>query len=182
LIETWLIVGLAVSLPQADVDRCLALEAEQARLACYDRLFDRPQPSAPGAAAAAASAAAVPAAAVPPVRVDAAPAPARDPAPQAAGEAPAASAAEAGFGLTAKQRPDGKVEAISGTVVAIEPGVAGRAVFVLDTGQRWRQVESTTRPAFENGETIVIRRASLGSYLATVPDSGRTAVRVRRQD
>jgi len=126
LIETWLIVGLAVSLSQADVDRCLGLEAEQARLACYDLLFERPQQPGPVAAAATASAEAGSAAATPVTKVDAAPAAARDPVAQAAGDASAAAAADSSFGLTTRQRPDGKVEAISGTIVTIDGGLSAR--------------------------------------------------------
>ncbi len=177
MIGAWIIVGLAVSLSQADVDRCLGLEDEQARLACYDRLLGRTRQPAPAAAAATISAPATPA---PPI--DAAQAPAATGAAEAAGSATAAVAPEASFGLTSSQRPDGKIDAVSGTIVEIEPSSIGRPVLVLDNGQRWRQVDSTTRPTFQAGETVTIRRAAFGSYLATVPDSGRAAVRVRRQD
>ena len=189
MIATWIVVGLAVSLPQTDVDKCLRLADDQARLACYDRLFDRASlhatpgsvtaNSARGATVPPAPAAVAPAA-VAPAAVAAAGATEEPVGPSASAEA--TQPAETSFGLTSRQRPDGKIDAINGTIVEVEPSPAGRPVLVLDNGQRWRQVDSTTLPAFSAGESVTIRRAAFGSYLATVPDSGRAAVRVRRQD
>lgn len=184
MIATWIVVGLAVSLPQTDVDKCLRLADDQARLACYDRLFDRASLHAtPGSVTAnSARGATVPPApaAVAPAAVAAAGATEEPVGPSASAEG--TPPAETSFGLTSRQRPDGKIDAINGTIVEVEPSPAGRPVLVLDNGQRWRQVDSTTLPAFSAGESVTIRRAAFGSYLATVPDSGRAAVRVRRQD
>lgn len=184
MLATWVAIGLALSASQADVDRCLGIGDDAARLACYDRLFDRRQSAAPAAALPAAG---TPAAAGKPAPASPA-APAKEvatvaPVPAAATAAAApAPAPEEAFGLTVDQRPEGKVKSISGTLVEVESSATGRHVLVLDNGQRWRQLEPTTRPAFSSGETVEIRRAALGSYLATVPDSGRRAVRVRRED
>lgn len=180
MLATWVAIGLALSASQADVDRCLGIEDGGARLACYDRLFDRRESAAPAAAVPAAGAQAA-AAAAPAATARVREVAAIEPVPPAATPS-AAPAPEAAFGLTVDQRPEGKVKSISGTLVEVESSATGRHVLVLDNGQRWRQLEPTTRPAFSSGETVEIRRAALGSYLATVPDSGRRAVRVRRED
>ena len=56
----------------------------------------------------------------------------------------------------------------------------GRWVFRLADGSVWRQIDSE-RVRFRNrpGETVQVRKASLGSFLLTV--DGSRAVRVRRQ-
>lgn len=182
MIATWIAIGLALSVSQAELDRCLGVEDDGARLACYDRLFERGDRAAPAGAlpAAALPAAGAQAAATPPAAA------AREtPAVQAATPAAVPSAApapEAAFGLSVEKRPEGKVKSIGGRIVEVESSATGRHVIVLDNGQRWRQLEATTMPPFSDGETVEIRRAALGSYLATVPDSGRSAVRVRRED
>lgn len=179
MIETWVLVGLAVSVSQTDIDRCLGLADDQARLACYDRLFGRALLPAESGSVTTDGAQG---AAVPPPPAPIAAAQATEQSVQTSATPEAALPAESSFGLTSRQRPDGKVEAISGRIVEVEPSSVGRPVLVLDNGQRWRQVDSTTLPAFSPGEDVTIRRAAFGSYLATVPDSGRAAVRVRRQD
>lgn len=56
----------------------------------------------------------------------------------------------------------------------------GRWVFRLADGSVWRQIDSE-RVRFQNrpGQTVQVRKASLGSFLLTV--GGSRAVRVRRQ-
>jgi len=209
LIETLLFAASMLAAVQADVDKCTALEEDSARLACYDAIFRPPagravtEATAPTAVSGRADVAtAVPAAAAPPA---AAPSAERAAAPRAmvppsgaAHEAaPAASAvtgaAVAGtaptedtFGLTEEQRAErAKVETldeISAMIVGIEPSRVGKPVLVLDNGQRWKQLEATVLPVFSEGETVAIRRATFGSYLASVVESGRSAVRVRRLD
>jgi hypothetical protein len=57
----------------------------------------------------------------------------------------------------------------------------GRLLLTLENGQQWVQVESSSRQRFFEGDSITIRKASLGSFLASGPKSG-TGVRVRRID
>lgn len=58
---------------------------------------------------------------------------------------------------------------------------SSRLLLTLDNGQQWVQVEPSRRQYFFEGETITIKKASLGSFLATGPRSG-TGIRVRRLD
>jgi len=172
LIETLLFAASMLAAVQAEVDKCTALEQDSARLACYDALF-RP---APGPAALEAPAP-TPVSRAPGVDAVAAP---------AAGAAAATEQPEDTFGLTEEQRAErAKVETldeISAVIVGIEPSRVGKPVLVLDNGQRWKQLEATVLPVFGEGETVMIRKATFGSYLASVPESGRSAVRVRRLD
>jgi len=158
---------------------CALLEDDRARLACYDSLF-RETPAEPSASASAGAPAAreplpAPAAATPVAA-----------APVAAAEV--ATDPEAEFGLSGQQRQERaeaagvrKVDEVSARIVAVAPSRVGKPAIELENGQRWRQIEATSWPVFEVGETVVIRKASFGSFLAVVPDSGHAAVRVKRE-
>ena len=78
--------------------------------------------------------------------------------------------------------PDGAAEinSIDTTLQSAALVGEGRWVFRLADGSVWRQIDSE-RVRFQNrpGQTVQVRRASLGSFLLTVGDS--RAVRVRRQ-
>lgn len=185
---------LAVSLAgagQAAPAQCARLQDDAARLACYDAAF-RAEPAA-GPATAAPTDTAIPQAAAQATRP--APGAATSPAsaPSAAAAAPAAATTatdrEDDFGLSGEQRAARAGSAgveqpkqISGVIAEIYGSRVGKPAFRLDNGQRWRQTEATNRPMFNVGETVVIRGASMGSFLASVPDSGRPAVRVRREE
>jgi len=160
---------------------CALLEDDRARLACYDALFRQ----APGEGATSTSASTSPG--------DPA---AREPSPASA-TAGAAAVTAAGaatdpedeFGLSGQQRQQRaeaagarRIDEVSGKIVAIEPSRVGKPAIELENGQRWRQIEATSWPVFEVGETVVIRKASFGSFLAVVPDSGHAAVRVKREE
>lgn len=72
------------------------------------------------------------------------------------------------------------IDAIETTLTRAAMNADGKWVFTLEDGSIWRQID-TERVNFRNqaGESIRVRRASLGSYLLT---AGRSrAVRVRRQ-
>jgi len=139
-------------------ERCAGIASDAGRLACYDAVYRRPgEPAAPAAAAAPTG---TPAAAAPPVP-------------------------ESEFGLSGHQREQqrgatNRIEELRIVVQSVEPSRSGRATYRLSNGQRWVQSEATDRPAFSAGDVIVIRRASMGSFLAVVPDSGRAAIRVKR--
>jgi hypothetical protein len=145
-------------------------------------------PAAVGGTAAAAGAAVAKApvsAAAPeaPVRASAATAPVT--APAAAEAAPAASQQDT-FGLTAEQQQRRKpektaeLESVESRVTAVKPLQYDRFRLTLENGQIWSQTEPTPRQRFYPGDTITIRKAALGSYMATGPKySG--GIRVRRE-
>lgn len=54
-----------------------------------------------------------------------------------------------------------------------------QAVFALDNGQVWRQIDTTRTATIRSGEDVTIRRAALGSFLL-VRASGGAGIRVRR--
>lgn len=72
------------------------------------------------------------------------------------------------------------IQQIESTLTRAQQVGEGRWLFTLADGTAWRQIDSE-RVNFRNrpGETVRVRRASLGSYLLTT--GGSRAVRVRRQ-
>lgn len=166
ILAAFLAIALAAGGTIADPAACAAIAEDAGRLACYDSIF------------------------MAPVRAEAAEAMAMATAPVAATAPPAAAvpaeptSPEDEFGLTAGQLRErsaaGTLDRIRAEVVGLEAQGSGRPVLVLANDQRWRQVEATDRTLFTVGETVEIRGASFGSFLASVPGSGRPAVRVRR--
>ncbi len=173
----------------ADLARCAAMTAPDARLACYDSLSAPSAPSAPAAtpapAAPTASAPALPPPAptvpvtnaVPPPLVT--PAPVAVPAPAAATSAPApagnaASAASAddpqNFGFTKAQvqahtqspAPQG-LQSIQVHITNVLTDRQGNGFVLLDNGQMWTYQGDDGR--MRPGEPVTIKRASLGSYI-----------------
>jgi nucleoside phosphorylase len=73
-----------------------------------------------------------------------------------------------------------EIDSIESTLQSASLVGEGRWVFRLADGSVWRQIDSD-RVRFQNrpGQTVRVRKASLGSFLLTVDDS--RAVRVRRQ-
>lgn len=171
----------------ADLARCAAMTAPDARLACYDNLS---APPANGAAAAgapvrapAASPAASPAPATPSANAPAAPAaiPAN---PAAAAAPPAASASSSGkaptaapsaddpqnFGFTGAQvqahtqaPPPPGLQAIQAHITNVLTDRQGNGFVLLDNGQMWTYQGDDGR--MRPGEPVTIKRASLGSYI-----------------
>ncbi len=72
------------------------------------------------------------------------------------------------------------VNEIAATLSAIGNNGLGRWVYTLDNGQVWLQTD-TSAPgrAPRAGQSVVIRRAALGSFMISV--EGRSGVRVRRE-
>lgn len=200
----WLVVlGLAAGVDPQAVSACAVIDDDRQRLACYDGLF-RPadaarsdaaagtagppatSPSSAGGAAAAVVPAAAPAA--PPIVASAsaaAPVPQAPSALAASGPAAPASPTEK-FGLSAEQiearRPQAapEIESIDSRVVAVKALPRDRFVLTLENGQVWEQTEPTPRQRFYPGDTVEIRKAALGSFLASGPNSGER-IRVKRQ-
>lgn len=158
---------------------CAAIEADAARLACYDSIYRDVPPAAgtpatdvvsrkadPGTGAT--SAAAIAAAGSPGTGSAR---PARDPVAE--------------FGLTEQQKAEKQSTArprpqeVQALVREVKKIGVDRWAFYLDNGQVWTQAESTTRQPFKTGDSIRIREAAMSSYLATGPNSGGS-VRVRR--
>ena len=95
--------------------------------------------------------------------------------------APSPEQARQNFGLSAEKvlGPQGGPTEIEAKVTAVQANeVTGRAVVTLDNGQVWQQLEATKatkRP--RPGDQVVIREASLGSYLMVAPERGSARVR-----
>ena len=160
--------GASAGNPLSD---CRSIAGDDARLVCYDALADKqaqsvstPEPDGQSPATAAIAAAAAP------------PAPAALPPPSP----------EELFGRNAVQSDDavrsaggvGRLEEITATLAGVHVAPYGKLVLMLDNGQVWSQIDTTTLDV-KNGDEVRIRRASLGSYLLTPADSNR-AIRVRR--
>jgi len=57
----------------------------------------------------------------------------------------------------------------------------GRHIFVMADGQRWVQVEPRRTSNVRAGDSVIVRRASLGSFML-VSERGGAAHRVRREN
>ena len=164
-----LIAGLAgwagTTLAAPTADQCAKLADDAARLSCYDAIFRTPAgaPVSPAAAATAATAA-----------VASAPAPARPVDP------------EAEFGLTpAQQRklqpenaPPLPPETLTAKVAAVGRKPMGELVVTLENKQVWVQIDVDNKARVKAGDTVTIKRGTLGSYLLVSPNG--VATRVRR--
>lgn len=72
------------------------------------------------------------------------------------------------------------VTEITATITQFARNDLGKLVFVLDNGQRWIQTDNITgRRDPRVGHSVTIRRAALGSFIASV--EGRPGIRVRRE-
>lgn len=154
--EFMLAIGLIASMDAAAAADCGRIERDQDRLACYDSVF-RPAPTRTSAEAAAAA------------------------------TAPAVADPEREFGLSAEQRESRnraspkEVSGIETRIVAVQEQARDRYLLTLENGQKWAQVEPTSRQRFYVGDTITIRKAAMDSFLAMGPQSGGK-IRVRRLD
>lgn len=145
-------------------EKCGRIAVDAERLECFDGIFGARDEAAPAAAA-----------------VAAAPAAAPEPA------ATSAAAKEAEFGLTEAQKQaampqsaqEAEPEVLTSRVARVIPRGMEPSVLELENGQQWRLLESMANVRFRAGDAIVIRRGSLGSYLASMPNRNG-AWRVRR--
>lgn len=67
---------------------------------------------------------------------------------------------------------------IDAHIESARQGPDGKWIFVLDDGARWAQSDTSNIRLPKSGDTMRIRRAALGSYMANI--NGRPAIRVRR--
>ena len=170
----------------ADLARCAAMTAPDARLACYDSLsapLVPPAPAAPVAPATpTASAPALPPPSPPPAPTAtvAVPAPAATPAPAAATSVPASTGNTAStaapaddpqnFGFTRAQvqahsqsPPPPGLQSIQVHITNVLTDRQGNGYVLLDNGQMWTYQGDDGR--MRPGEPVTIKRASLGSYI-----------------
>ena len=167
------LVAFAGVAPAADdrlesAEKCGRITADPDRLRCFDALFGQPRDTAIAPAPRPA-------------------APATEPAAQPAAAQAPAKATEADFGLTEAQRKAGKpepakpaeAEEIRSRVTRVIPRGPEPPVLELENGQQWLLLESMGSSRFRAGDGIVVRRGTLGSYLASNPDRNG-AWRVRR--
>ncbi|NIV17637.1 MAG: hypothetical protein GWN47_04330 [Woeseiaceae bacterium] len=154
-----------------DLQSCVGIDSDVARLECYDQLAGL-EAAEESAASAAALAPAQPAASAAPEK----------PAP------PAEAMSEQVFGKSVEEAQVAYAEAmgtkevdeISGTVVSAGKDGFGHVIVELDNGQRWRQARKEyfkLRP----GDEVVIKKAALGSYSMQKMSGGRWT-KVRRID
>lgn len=167
------------------VSGCVPLASDRERLACYDAAMGR-TPAAAVAAQPAEAPAGTDARPSGPSAIVAAPVPAPVPAPVAA----AGTTAVAGtpepvedFGLSERARRDREgviaTTSITARITSVGQTTDGRQAVTLDNEQVWVQVEAATRVRLRTGDEVTIRRAALGSFILSKPNSG--SMRVRRE-
>lgn len=71
-----------------------------------------------------------------------------------------------------------QIDLIEATVADVSESSGRKMVVVLDNGQAWRQLDNKTLH-LESGEAVIVRKASLGSYLLE-KESGSRSIRVKR--
>ena len=180
--------GGVVAAPSSDdMAHCASIDAPTSRLACYDNLAHRAPVADSPAAAPAPSAAAVP---VPAPTPTPSPTATRAPAPAVATVTPApavlstpsptapAPADASTFGLSKAQlhvAPEGP-NSITARVTKVSQDALGQFYILLDDGQTWMTTEQDLR--IGPGESVTIKRASLGSFLLLT--TTKHSYRVRR--
>ena len=71
-----------------------------------------------------------------------------------------------------------QVEQIEATVTDVRESASNKLTVTLDNGQVWRQLDNKTL-RLKNGEAVIVRKASLGSFLLE-KESGSRSIRVKR--
>jgi hypothetical protein len=158
----------------ADMLRCAALPARDARLDCYDALAHQLSSKA-----AAPTAAQIPATPPAPATAPAA-APAAAPAPSSAVTQAPASVVPGdpkNFGLTAVQQHTADLgpQMITATISNLGSNQKGEAFVMLDNGQTWSVTDNDGWLA--TGQAVRIKKAAMGSYLMLIPSNHSYHVR-----
>ncbi len=164
--------GTGGSVSAGALKACAVIAAPSERLACYDQLAGRvpspvaatatPSTSPPGAPTP--SPIVAPAAAVGTAASVAAGAPIAPPAPPP----------KEAFGLYAAEHPHAAVDAtpsLTALVIGFGMNPNGHPTVTLEGGAVWELDNSD--PLLKAGESVIIKRAALGSFLMTTP-TGRT--------
>lgn len=164
---TCLLLGLSVSAAAApsndDMARCAAIEAPDARLACYDTLAHRSTDKISRAAAAAPPAPPATAVAGP---ATAAAAPAQSPAAAASNPADPQN-----FGLSPAQQHTTELgpKSIAAHISIVSSNAVGETFVVLDTGQIWSVMDNDGWLA--SGDAVTIKLKALRSFLMMTPSN-----------
>ena len=167
--------GAAVAAPsEQDMAHCASIDAPDSRLACYDTLAHRPHLAASASTTPPAAAAAPARASAPPVAtVTHAPAVMSSPTPALPATADAST-----FGLNRVQvhaASEGPTS-ITALVAKVSQDALGQFYVLLDNGQTWMTTEQDLR--LGPGESVTIKRATLGSFLLLT--TSKHSYRVRR--
>jgi hypothetical protein len=165
--------------------RCASIASDVERLACYDAAFGRSS-SAPeragGETNAAPAATSMPNASRTPGVVASTATASGVASPTSADNASARAREDFGLSEVDKRARKPSVEpelaTITSTLSKISSRPTGELVLTLGDGQVWTQVQTDTRFRAREGDTVTIRKASLGSFMMVGPD--RIATRVRR--
>jgi hypothetical protein len=180
LILTTAASGAEAATSDADMLRCAALAARDARLDCYDALALAARPATPAAAQDAATspvASTSPVAAASPVTAAAvAPPAAVVPAANAPSSLPPAADPK-NFGLTAAQQHtlDVGPQLITATISALGSNQKGETFVTLDNGQSWSVADNDGWIA--TGQAVKIKKAAMGSFLMLLPSNHSYHVR-----
>lgn len=155
LLGAVLALAVPAALPAAGAaDRCIAIDEDALRLACYDAALGRPAQALP------------------------APASVQVPAPPANAAPPASAATAPPFPVPPRVTETPRPPSFTSEVDAVERGRDGQFIATLANGQVWEQSERNSAAVVREGDTVTIRRAALGSYLLLT--SGGIATRVRQ--
>lgn len=138
--------------------RCALIAADQARLACYDGLYQSP-----------------PATAIPTEPDDASQPPSRSVAATTAQSAESASQDDDSFGRETIKAPQ-PVNEIQSTIESITVQPRGHRLFRLHNGQSWREIE-VGRSRFKENMPVEVVRTPFGGYLLKAGKGRRTKVR-----
>ena len=79
-----------------------------------------------------------------------------------------------------KAQEKSEVEQITSDIVSVKESAVGIITFTLNNKQKWKQASSEYFSA-KKGDTVIIKRASFGSFLMKKQGSNRTT-RVKRVD
>lgn len=71
-----------------------------------------------------------------------------------------------------------QIDRVTAVVTEIRESATRKLIITLDNGQIWRQLDSQTM-RLKNGESVIVRKASLNSFLMAKKSGGRS-IRVRR--
>jgi hypothetical protein len=167
----------AAAASDADMRRCAAITARDARLDCYDALAHQLSTKA----AAPTAIPATPQAAAPAVSPAATAASASSAAPASSAATAAPAAVVAGdpknFGLTPVQQHtvDAGPKMITANISILSSDQKGATFIVLDNGETWSVADSDGWLA--TGQAVRIKRAAMGSFLMLIPSNHSYHVR-----
>ncbi len=160
-------------LPQELID-CRVLGSTVARLKCYDQVVDADSGSAGQSPAAHAAVPAPPDTAAATTATTAAVAPAAEISPEALFGKNVVEVQKSVQEATGSKEID-RLEAF---ISKVRYTASGKTVITLDNGQVWAQID-TSRLRLSDYDRVIIRRASLGSYMLNKVGS-KTRIRVKR--